>query len=195
MNKRFLSLWFRHLTTDWLTLRRPELKDAPFVFVAPVRGRMVVTAANILAEVQGITAGMAAADAKAIILDLQVIDDIPGKAAKLLQALGEWCIRYSPLIAVEMPDGLILDISGCAHLWGGEREYLREVVTRLRSKGYDVRGAIADTAGAAWGVARFAQKGPIVPSGEHANAIITLPPEALRLEPVTAELMHKLGFK
>jgi len=195
MSKRYLSLWFRHLLTDWLALRRPELQEVPFILTATERNRIIIVAANVLAESYGISCGMTAADAKAIVPQLQVVEEIPGLSAKLLKSAGEWCIRYTPIVGMDLPDGLLLDISGCAHLWGGEREYLREVVTRLRSKGYDVRGAIADTAGAAWGVARFAQKGPIINPGEHANAILTLPPEALRLEPVTAELMHKLGFR
>ncbi len=194
MNNRFVSLWFRHLTTDRLTLRRPELQQLPFVLAGSVRGRMVVTAANPLAEAQGITAGTTAADAKAIVPDLQVIDDIPGQGAKLLNALGEWCIRYSPSIAVDLPDGLILDVSGCAHLWGGERDYLKEIVTRLRSKGYDVRGAIADTVGTAWGVARFGRIKPIIEPGKQADALLPLPPAALRLEAVTLERLQKLGF-
>ncbi|MDP9048975.1 MAG: DNA polymerase Y family protein, partial [Bacteroidota bacterium] len=194
MNNRFVSLWFRHLTTDRLTLRRPELQQLPFVLAAPVRGLMVITAANPLAEAQGITAGTMAADAKAIVPDLQVIDDIPGQGAKLLKALGEWCIRYTPLIAVDLPDGLILDISGCAHLWGGERGYLKEIVTRLRSKGYDVRGAIADTVGTAWAVARFGRLKPIVGPGKQADALLLLPPAALRLEAITLERLQKLGF-
>ena len=194
MNKRFISLWFRHLTTDRLTLRRPELKEVPFVFAAPVRGRMIITAANLLAEAQGVTAGMAAADAKAIVLDLQVIDDIPGQSAKLLKALGEWCILYSPLIAVDLPDGLVLDITGCAHLWGGERAYLKEMVKRFISKGYDVRGAMADTVGAAWAVARFGKIQPIIEPGKQAEALLSLPPAALRLEPVILERLQKLGF-
>jgi len=194
MQKRFVSLWFRYLTTDWLTLRRPELKEVPFVLVTPVRGRVTITAANALAEVQGITVGMTAADAKAIVLDLQVIDEPPGQAAKLLKALGEWCIRYSPVIAVDLPAGLIMDISGCAHLWGGERGYLKEVVTRLRSKGYDVRGAMADTPGTAWAVARYARVTPVVSLGKQAEALLPLPPAALRLEPLVLDRLHKLGF-
>jgi len=131
MQKRFVSIWFRHLTTDWLTLRRPELKDVPFVFASPVHGRIIITAANISAEKQGIKAGMAAADAKAIVPSLEVVDDIPGQDYKLLKAMGEWCIRYTPLIAIDLPDGLILDVSGCAHLWGGERAYLSAIIKVL----------------------------------------------------------------
>jgi protein ImuB len=194
MNKRFVSLWFRHLLTDWLALRRPELKDLPFVLAAPVQNRIIVTAANHLAEAQGVTAGMAAADAKALVLNLQVIDDIPGQAAKLLKALGEWCIRYSPLIAIDMPGGLLLDVSGCTHLWGGERGYLKEIITRLRSKGYDVRGAMADTVGAAWAVARFGRVKPIIEPGEQVSALLDLSPAALRLEPVILDRLQKLGF-
>src|SRR3569833_799582 len=110
---------------------------------------------NPVATALGITVGMASADAKAMVPEIQVIDDIPGQNFKLLKALGEWCIRYSPLIAVDLPDGLLMDISGCAHLWGSDRDYLKELESRLRSKDFDVRGAIADSAGAAWAIARF----------------------------------------
>jgi protein ImuB len=194
MSRRFVSIWFRHLTTDWLTLRRPELKETPFVFAAPVRGRIIITAANVLAEQQGIAAGMAAADAKAIVPALEVLDDIPGQAAKLLKALGDWCIRYSPAIAVDLPDGLILDASGCTHLWGDERAYLGAIIKILRSKGYDARGAMADTVGAAWAVARFGRLQPIIEPGGQAAALLNLPPAALRLEPDILERLKKLGF-
>ncbi|WP_028297539.1 Y-family DNA polymerase [Olivibacter sitiensis] len=195
MGKRFASIWFRHLTTDWVTLRKPQLRELPFVLAAPVHGRMVVMAANALAESQGISAGMVVADAKAFLPGLEVIDDRPRLAGKLLRALGLWCIRYTPVIAVDPPDGLILDISGCAHLWGGERIYLKEIVTRLRSKGYDVRMAIAPTIGTAWAVARYGKATPIVESGGEGGALVYLPPAALKLEPDVLERMHKLGMR
>src|SRR3569833_2807826 len=71
MKKRFLSLWFRHLTTDWLTLRRPELKDVPFILVAPERNRIIAMGVNPVAKAQGITVGMASADAKAMVPEIQ----------------------------------------------------------------------------------------------------------------------------
>ena len=194
MQKRFMSIWFRHLTTDWQTLRRPELKDVPFVFATPERNRIIITAANPLAEAQGIHRGMAAADAKALTTDLQVLDHIPDKEAKLLRQLGLWCIRYTPVVAVDLPGGLILDISGCAHLWGGEREYLKEIVNKLRTSGYDARAAIADTIGTAWAVARYGKTTPIIQSGQQAQALLNLPPVALRLEPIILEKLQKLGF-
>lgn len=194
MQKRFMAIWFRHLTTDWLTLRRQELKDVPFVFAATERDRMVITAANPIAEAQGIYRGMAAANAKAITMNLQILDNLPGKEAKLLRQLGLWCIRYTPVVAVDLPNGLILDISGCAHLWGGERGYLKEIVNKLRVSGYDARAAIADTIGSAWAVAHYGKTTPIIESGMQAQALLNLPPVALRLEADILEKLKKLGF-
>lgn len=194
MQKRFMVIWFRHLTTDWLTLRQPGLKQVPFVFAAPEHNRIIITAANPVAKAQGIYRGMATADAKAITTDLQVLNHIPGKEVKLLHRLGLWCIRYTPVVAVDLPDGLILDISGCAHLWGGERAYLKHIVHKLHVTGYDVRAAIADTIGAAWAVAHFGKVTPVIESGAQAEALMGLPPTALRLEPIVLEKLQKLGF-
>lgn len=194
-SKRYAAIWFRHLTTDWLCLRQPDLQDKPFVFATPERGRMVITAASPTAETQGITSRMAVADAKAFIPDLQVFPDKPGRSQQLLKALGRWCIRYTPILALDHPDGLILDITGCAHLWGGERAYLIEIITRLRGKGYDVRAAIADTIGAAWAIARFGKITPIIESGAQVNALLPLPPAALRLETAIVQGLQKMGLK
>jgi protein ImuB len=179
MQKRYMAIWFRHLLTDGLTLRKPALKDVPFVLVTPVKNRIVITASSLAAEQQGAFTGMAAADARAAIAELLIINDTPGKAAKLLRLLGLWCIRYTPFVTVDEPDGLLLDISGCAHLWGGEREYLKEIVLKLRNSGFDARAAIADTPGAAWAISRFAISRPIVGPGGHTAALSGLPPLAL----------------
>ncbi len=195
MQKRFMCIWFRHLLTDWATIRRPDLKETAFVIAAPEHGRMIITAANLLAEQQGIYKGSTVADARAASSGLEVLDDEPGKAVKLLRMLGLRCIRYTPIVAIDLPDGFILDISGCAHLWGGERAYLQEIILKLRAKGFDARGAIADTIGAAWAVARFGKVSPIIANGMQVAAITPLPPEALRLETDVLERLRKLGFR
>lgn len=195
MQQRYMAIWFRHLLTDALVLRRQALKEVPFVLAMPVSNRIVITAANELAEQQGAFTGMAVADARAAIPQLEVVNDHAGRAAKLLRLLGLWCIRYTPLVAVDMPDGLLLDISGCAHLWGGEREYLKKIVIKLRDSGFDARAAIADTPGAAWAVSRYATSKPIVPPGAQRQVLATLIPAALRLEPTVVDKLHKLGFR
>jgi protein ImuB len=194
MAQRFLSIWFRYLTTDWLTLHRPELKDRPFVFAIPLHGRKVVTSINSYAQAEGISSAMTVADATAMVPGLEIIDDKPGRNLKLLKGLAEWCVRYSPIISVDPPDGLIFDISGCAHLWGGEKEYLNEIITRLQSKGYYARAAIADTIGTAWAVSRYSLVNPIVKEGLQTAALLPLSPAALRIEIGVFEKLRKLGL-
>jgi protein ImuB len=195
MQKRFMAIWFRHLLTDGLARRRPELKALPFVLAAPVKNCIVITASSPAAEREGAFTGMAVADARAAVPELLVIDDVPNQAAKLLRLIGLGCIRYTPVVSLDLPNSVLLDISGCAHLWGGEREYLKEIVLKLRAAGFDARAAIADTPGTAWAVARFAARRPIIGSGEQTAAITGLPPAALRLESLILDKLHKLGFR
>ena len=195
MPKRFVTIWFCHLKTDWLSLRRPALLHSPFVLALPDHGRMVITAVNALAQQQGIATGMALADARAIFPSLQFFDDKPEPSGKLLNDIALWCIRYAPLVAVDPPDGLILDVTGCPHLWGGEVNYITEIGKRFKKMGYTIRIAIADTIGAAWAISRFGQNETIVEKGQQRTAILSLPPAALRPEPETAERLNKLGLR
>jgi len=194
MEKRFASIWFPYLTTDRHTIRQPRLRKVPFVLAAPQHGRMVITEANGAAEAQGIARGMVVADAKACFPDLEVTDAKEGLNKRLLKVLGLWCIRYTPIAAMDLPDGLILDISGCAHLWKGENHYLKDIVVKLQKRGFHVRMAIAGTIGAAWAMARFG-KNPIVDDGREIDALMPLPPAALRLEPEVVDRLHKLGLR
>ncbi len=195
MPKRFVSIWFRYLLTDGTTINRPELKKVPFVLSAPHHGRILVTAANHLAAAQGITPQMPVADARAILNGLQVYDDEPGFAAASLKSLGEWCIRFAPIVAIDLPDGLIMDVSGCTHLWGGEAQYLKELTNKLTAKGYNARAAMADTIGAAWALARYGSDKLIVEPGEQLNALLPLSPAALRLELLIVDRLQKLGLR
>src|SRR5688572_25365239 len=130
MCKRFVSIWFRYLKTDWYTRRDPGLGKIPFVLASPDHGRMIVTAANHLAEAAGAFHGMTVADARAMIPGLEAQDDKEDISKKLLHNIAEWCIRFSPLAATDAPDGIILDATGCAHLWSGEKKYLTEIFSR-----------------------------------------------------------------
>jgi protein ImuB len=208
--KRYVSLWFRYLKTDWFQLRRPALHDQPFVLAFSDHGRKLVAAADPKTETLGVFPGATVADARAIIPGLEVLDDIPGLSDKLLAALAGWCIRFTPIVAVDPPDGLILDVSGCPHLWGGDRPYLQAIITRLQTAGYVVRAAMADTIGAAWALARFgsaAAAGAEQQEGQsqrepydrragqsEQECLLALSPRALRLEPPLPDKLQKLGL-
>jgi protein ImuB len=192
-DRRYLSLWFRHLMTDWFTRLRPALKDAPFVFAATQKSRQVITYVSALAASHGVTAGMTVSDAKVLVpnLDVNFSDTNP---ETLLHRIALRCIRYSPDVSIDPPDGLILNITGCTHLWGGEERYYKEITGRFLAGGYHARGAIADTAGAAWAVARFVQRPLIIPVQQHIEVLRQLPPTALRLPPTTLGRLRKLGL-
>ena len=194
MNRRFVSIWFPHLSIDWFELRKPELKKIPFVLVTPSHGRMVITASNALARKKGIHKGMVLADAKAILPSLQYFDDKPTLETQLLQRLAEWCIRFAPIAAVDPLGGIILEASGCTHLWNGDEAYITEITKRLETHGYHAKAAIADTIGCAWAVTRFANA-KVIEQDKHTEALFSLPPEALRLEASTIERLHKLGLR
>jgi protein ImuB len=194
MPKRYVSIWFRHLLTDWKAIRQPDLKGTAFVFAKRDRGRMLVTALSAKAAHYDVTEGMTVTDAQMIAPGLQVFDDKPGRNIKLLNGLAEWCLRYTPYVALDPPDGLLLDVTGCTHLKGGEKAYLQDIAKRLKESGYDIRPAIADTIGCAWGVARCANSGLIVPVGGHRNALMSLPPAALRLPLDTLVKLENLGL-
>ncbi|HET9824094.1 MAG TPA: DNA polymerase Y family protein [Chitinophagaceae bacterium] len=195
MSRRFVSIWFRYLRTDWFVRRQHIQGEVPFVLASPDHGRMIVTAANSIAEEQGVETRMVVADARVLIPFLKVFDDKPGISDKLLTRLAEWCIRYTPSVAVDPPDGLILDVTGCTHLWGSERNYLENITTRLKKLGYNNRLAIADTVGCAWAISHFGEHSYIVKSGEQTTALLSLPPTALRLNENIVERLHKLGLK
>lgn len=194
MQKRFVSIWFPHLATNWFTAKQPELKNTAFVLKASSHNRIVVTAVSPKAQANGLTVGMALADARAILPSLQVIDDRPNLAGQLLQRIAEWCIRFTPMAAPYPPDAILLDATGCAHLWGSEQAYIEDITKRLAARGYTTRIAIADTIGTAWGLSRFGKGSLIVESGKQFQALLNLPPSALRLEAGTLDRLHKLGL-
>ncbi|RZL16062.1 MAG: DNA polymerase Y family protein, partial [Pedobacter sp.] len=194
MCKRYVAIWFPQLKANWFLIRQPELKDHAFVVAHPDHGRLIINAVNPEAKCHGIYPGMAVADARAMVPDLKVLDDKPGLSNRLLKRIAEWCIRYSPEVAVDLPDGIIMDATGCAHLWGGEKSFLKEITARFKTLGYTVPVAIADTIGAAWANSRYGVKTPIIEPGQHSMALLDFPPASLRLEPSIVERLDKLGL-
>ncbi len=194
MSKRFVAIWFCHLKTDWMIRHQPELKEIPFVLASPQRRRMIITEVSALAKTKGLYAGMIVADAKITFPNVQVFDDKIELADKLLNKLAIWSVKYTPVAAIDLPNGLILDISGCTHLWGSEEAYLKDIISKLKGLGYHIRAAMADTIGTAWAVSRFGKEKAIIKHGEQREALMVLPPAALRIQSNIADQLQKLGF-
>lgn len=189
-----MSISFSYLLTDYVVRKHPEFQGKPFVMGSRQRGRMVIDAVSPATSKKGICTGMVLADCKAICPELMMVETEPGRSEKLLQALAEWCIRFTPFVGVDLPDGVILDISGCAHLWGGEADYLAHIQAKLSGYGFTTKLAIADTISVAWAMARFGTAS-IIECGQQREAIRTLPPVALRLEDAVLARLKKLGMR
>jgi len=146
----------------------------------------------------GITRGMALSDARAIHPALTVRPHDPDGDAHTLKRLAEWCVRYTPWAAPDPESlGVWLDITGCAHLIGGEDALARDLTTRLETAGYHVRLAIADTPGAAWAAARYLATGArpaILPVGD-VDDLDPLPTRALRLADDLLSDLDRLGLR
>ena len=139
---------------------------------------------------------MGLADARALEPGLDVgAADFVGDAAALAK-LAQWCDRFSPWATPCGTDGIFLDVTGCAHLFGDEAGLAAQTVERLARQGIECRAAIADTLGAAWAIARFGGKAAItVPRHATRQALAGLPVAALRLEPEIAALLVRLGLR
>jgi protein ImuB len=169
------------------------------VVALQVKNALQLVAMNDAAARLGLRAGMALADAKAMYPALAVVDADPEADQRLLAAIADWCDRYTPLVGLDPPDGLTLDITGCAHLFGGEAAFCDDIVRRLGQQGFATRAAIADTVGCAWAVARFgdfSQKSyAIVPPGGARAALLGLRLAALRIAPDIEAALGQAGLK
>ena len=174
----------------------PERPVAPLATALHDGRRRIVVAADCAALGLGVRPGMAVTQAVAVVPGLQVREAEPEADATALGQLARWCHRMTPLAAVDLPDGLWLDITGCAHLWGGEAALLQKLLGRLARDGLQARAAVADTPGAAHAMTRYGDSNAfmIVPSGAQGAAIAGLSVAALRLPSALTATLQRLGF-
>lgn len=165
----------------------------PLVLVEKVRGAMRIAATCPQAASLGLNAGMALADARAQVPLLAVTDHDPAADLAWLERLADLCDRFTPLVAIEAPDALALDITGCAHLFGGEAPLLAEVSRFLARWSDDVRLACGDTPEAAQALARFVPPGVTFESED--ATLRRLPVAALRIEEETQTALIRAGLK
>lgn len=164
---------------------------------------MRIVAANAAARAGGVEPGVSLSDARAVLPALKIVESRVSEDRVCLEAMLRWARRYTPWIAVEGLDergggGLWLDITGCAHLFGGEQALLDDLQTRLNRLGFAACLGLADTPGAAWAAARFlaSETAPVsVPDGEQRGHLASVPTAALRLSSHTLETLNRLGVR
>lgn len=194
-----MALWFPRLPTDRLQRRERTQKASapeapPLVLVVKTDNALRLSAVDRKATLLGLTIGQPLANARAMLPVLKVAAANDPADLKLLTQIADWCDRFTPMVALDSPGGLFLDITGVAHLFGGEKKLLGRICRILRTWNFAVQAAIAGTAQAAHALAHH-RDGHIVEEGEEAQAVSPLPVEALRLDPVITHAFRKAGLK
>lgn len=192
MNRRYVSVWLKH----WAAERRRadgQRLAGPLALVHAVSGGVRIGAVDADAARDGISPGMTLADARALLPAIRTAAMDPDGDAKALAGLTDWCGRYTPFTASDGLDGIVLDITGCAHLFGGEDKILDDLARRLRRMALTVNVAAADTPGAAWAWARFG-RGNAVPADRAKDWLADLPVTALRLSSETDVRLREFGL-
>lgn len=159
-----------------------------------IKNAMRIVAMEADERLHGIHLDQTLSDARAINPDLECIQHDPYADMTSLKKIAHWCERYTPLVSLSGADGLFLDITGCAHLFDGERAMLEDMSQRLKAQGFNVKLAIADTAGAAWALARYSNV-QIAEPNSHPPLLENLPLNALRLPHDKVVELARVGFK
>ena len=205
--RRILSLWLPRLPTDRIKRQRSRNAgshednvseqasgERPCIVVAKQNNALQIHALDHAASRLGLDVGLPLANARAICPDVQVVDADQAADAQALNAIADWCDRFTPLVALDPPHGLFLDITGCAHLFGGEAALLRTLCSALTRQGFATSAAIAGTSIAARTVARCVH-GRIVGEGEEADSVKPLPVSALGADEAITRGLRRAGLK
>ncbi len=166
-------------------MKREKQRDGPFALIEKHRGAMRIMAVSTEAQALGIAPGLALADARARLPDLVAFPHDPAADTRLLDWLADGCARYSPSVAVDPPQGLLLDIAGCMHFYTqGEAELVADMRARLGRIGLSARITCADTPDAARALALFG-----------GDDVLVLPVAALRVAPETHIALERAGLR
>ena len=189
-----MALWLPRLPTDRLTRRAPSEGTVPLAVSARANNALYVHALNMQAARLGLYKSQPLASARAMVRELSIVPADEKADGALLENIADWCDRFTPMVACDAPDGLLLDITGATHLFGGEPAILKHVTRRMEAQGFSVRAAIAGTALCARALARHAN-GVIAPPGMEAAALAPLPVAALDAGDRIQAALHRAGLK
>lgn len=156
--RRILSIWFPHLAAERVLRNHRGAILNPFAIVAQDSNALILSCLSPEASNQGLKVGQSLSDARLFCPNLMTAPENTLQEAGFLMGLRRWVGKYSPWVAEEAPASLILDITGCAHLFGGERQLAEAISLDLKNLRLTGMLSIADTPGAAWALARFAGK-------------------------------------
>ena len=154
-HRRVLSLWFPRMGAERLLRQARVTEEQPFAVVQDTGKTQVISSLSVSAEGWGLSHGQPLRDALAMYPDLITRLQNRQLEARFLASLRRWASKFSPWVAEEIPNALVIDLTGCAHLFGGELGVIHQVELDCLNLGLSVHIGMADTRGAAWALARY----------------------------------------
>jgi protein ImuB len=196
-SRRILSIWLPQLAINrWETSAPPELAQQPVALITDSAHGPRIVAVNQLARAAGVAAALRLADARGLCPALQAVAHDASGDRVWIEALALWAQRWGPLTTLDGPDAVLVDITGVAHLFGGEDQICSAVDAALSRRGFVARTGIAMTPGAAWAMSHYAAApGIITQDTDPLDGLGSLPVAALRLDPDVLLLLRRLGLK
>ena len=189
--RRVASIWLPHLAIERWAKSADSPPDAPVVLTVEGTHGLLIHAVTHAAAERGARPGARLTDARALDPSLVAVPADPEGDSALVQRLGKWAGRWSPLVEVD-GDGLRLDVTGVAHLFGGEQGLVEDVKRRFALLGFSPCIAIAPTAAAACALAHHS---PCICAEDVATRLSPLHVSALRLDHETVRTLERLGLK
>ena len=159
MTRRILSLWFPRLAAERVTRGRGPSVPGPLAVVEEAQGAQRIASLNREGEEAGLRLGQPLRDATAMCAGLRTVQADPLADAAFLTVIRRWAGKFSPWVAEQAPASLVVDLTGCTHLFGGEAALLEVLDADCAALGLTMQAGLADTPGAAWALARFAGLG------------------------------------
>lgn len=187
------------------TLKPADLHQ-PIAFIQEIDRTKKIAWIDPRAAHRGLRQGMTCAEAQAVIPDLILLPHNPQHDADTLRSIAAWALRFSPLVEPLEPDTLLLDISGCQRLFGGDETLLRRARRDLAATSWGalsehvpdtpwIHAVITETIGAACALAWCGQTDPpVIPVGQIRDALHPLPVNTLRLPPTLINSLTTLGL-
>lgn len=193
--RRLLSLWLPRLPLDRLRRMGDPRLEGPFALIAQIKNAWRLTYLNQKALQSGLGPEMGLTDARALCPDLLTEKQDFFREKQLLRALCRWSDAFSPFVEIQSKDGLMLDITGVAHLFGGEAHIASMLTKQFADRQIEAKAGIADSKVAAWALAHFAHPpNHIATEGQTAAFLAGLPLAALNLPAAQLQAMRQTGL-
>lgn len=165
----------------------------PFAIINRAAHGLELILVNQAAANAGLYPGLSLVHARSLCAGIGTAQQDENADKAYLQYLARNGERFTPLVAYSMPYGLMLDVTGCDHLFNGPAAMLEKVTSHYQRLGLETLSALSTTSAAARAFARFGVN-RFVPDNELVYELDRLKLPALEALPTSQIGLRRAGF-